>query len=360
MESRHLCDFGDMPLSDWEQISRTAAQMIERPLDYADVCRGKVLGTTFFEPSTRTRFSFQAAMLRLGGSYIGFSDPYNSSVSKGENLKDTVRTVANYVDAIAMRHPLEGAAMAATLYSRVPVINAGDGGHMHPTQTLTDLLTIKQYRGSLEGNRVGFCGDLKNGRTVHSLIKALIRFPGNSFTLISTKELRLPAYTIEELEASGCRYTEVDRIEDCIGELDVLYMTRIQKERFASDEEYHEQSGKYILDRAKMALAPRDLIVMHPLPKIDEITDEVDEDSRCIYFKQAENGMYVRMALLYLLTQDGARYEPQPPRSNVDGLRCRNPRCITNHELYLPQRFKRPAENPANLLCEYCDHSATL
>lgn len=359
MKLNHLIDFNEMELLDWEVLYSTISDIVDNPVRYSDACKGKVLATPFFEPSTRTLFSFQAAALRLGASYIGFSDPYNSSVSKGETLKDTIRTIANYVDAIAMRHPLEGAAKAAALFSTVPVINAGDGGHLHPTQTLADLTTLRRKFGKLTDLHIGLCGDLKNGRTVHSLLKALSRFPGNRFTLISTPELRVPEYIREILRSTGHSFAEVYTLEECIGELDMLYMTRIQKERFASEEEYRAQAGIYILTADKMKIARPEMVVMHPLPKVDEITEEVDEDKRCIYFEQAENGMYARMALLYNLLYH-KKSLPENPRTNVEGLRCKNPKCIANHERYLPQRFKRPERNPAELVCEYCDTPARL
>lgn len=359
MELNHLIDFNEMALSDWESLCTTISDIIQNPVRYADACKGKVLATPFFEPSTRTIFSFQAAALRLGAAYIGFSDPYNSSVAKGETLKDTIRTIANYVDAIAMRHPLEGAAKAASLFSAVPVINAGDGGHMHPTQTLADLTTLRRRFGKIENISIGFCGDLKNGRTVHSLIKAMTRFPGNRFYLISTPELRVPEYIRQTMRSTGHAFTELFTLEECMDKLDVLYMTRIQKERFASEEEYRTQAGVYVLTADKMRIARSDMIVMHPLPKVDEITEEVDEDPRCVYFEQAENGMYARMGLLYHLMYH-KKERPPVVRSNVEELRCRNPKCISNHERYLPQRFKRPAINPAELVCEYCDTPARL
>ena len=359
VQLNHLLDFGEMTLPEWDGLYQTVEQIIDHPEDFLDACRGKVLATTFFEPSTRTIFSFQAAALRLGATYISFSDPNNSSVSKGETLRDTIRIVANYTDTIAIRHSLEGAAKAASFYSPVPIVNAGDGGHLHPTQTLADLVTIRRRIGRTEGLSIGLCGDLKYGRTVHSLLGAMTRFPGNKFYLVSTPELRVPRYVIDILEAGGHEYHEVSTLDECIGALDVLYMTRIQKERFASEQEYKSQAGIYILDGEKMKKAGDHMLVRHPLPKIDEITDEVDLDPRCIYFDQARYGMFARMGLLLSLMHKG-RLSPVYPESNVEEMRCHNPKCITNHERYLPQRFIRPERNPAELRCEYCDAPARL
>lgn len=343
---RHFIDFDQMPLEEWTQLYELAIDIKANPTRYGDSCHSKILGTLFYEPSTRTQLSFQAAALRLGAKCIGFSGPEGSSVSKGENLKDTIRTVANYVDAIVIRNPQEGAAIAASMYSRVPVVNAGDGGHLHPTQTLTDLTTILAERGRLTDLKVGLCGDLRNGRTVHSLVKALVRFPGNSFVLVSTPSLRVPDYVRRVLDRAGAPYEEVDSLEQAIGGLDILYMTRIQKERFASQEEYFKEAGVYILDTAKLALASADLLVLHPLPKVDEITHEADEDPRCKYFLQAEYGMYVRMALLHTLLHQGIE-QPERIKGNTDRF-CPNPRCITEAEPYLP-RLELEGH------CCYCD-----
>ena len=250
------------------------------------------MATLFYEPSTRTQMSFQTAMMRLGGKIIGFDNPQNSSVSKGESLKDTITIVSGYADIIAMRNPVEGSAKAASLYSSVPVINAGDGGHLHPTQTLTDLVTLSNEKGRLNHLKIGLCGDLKNGRTVHSLIKTMSHFEGNSFVLISTKELSIPDYIKDIMDKAGCPYEEVDDLQSNIADLDVLYMTRIQRERFANEEDYQAQKGQYILDTEKMSYAKKDMIVLHPLPRVDEITVEVDDDPRACCFKQAVYGMY--------------------------------------------------------------------
>lgn len=297
--NRNLIEPQDLTLEELEDIFNLTNQIIDNPKDYADLCKGKILGTLFYEPSTRTRLSFEAAMLRLGGQVIGFSEPGASSVSKGESLRDTIQTVNCYADIIAMRHPLEGAAKLASIYSEIPIINAGDGGHQHPTQTLTDLVTIRKYKGTLSGNTIALCGDLKYGRTVHSLIKALSRYENNKFILISPEELKLPSYIkTEVLDKNNIEYKEITSLEDGIKEANILYMTRIQRERFEDLNTYERLKGIYILDEEKMKLADENLIVMHPLPRVNEISYEVDMDSRAKYFKQAKFGMYVRMALI--------------------------------------------------------------
>lgn len=299
LKGRSLIDPRDFSVEELEEIFTLANQIISNPKDYLDLCKGKILATLFYEPSTRTRFSFEAAMLRLGGSVIGFSDSNSSSVSKGESIADTVRTVSCYADVIAMRHPKEGSSKIASLYSTIPVINAGDGGHQHPTQTLTDLLTVKNLKGTLEGHVIGLCGDLKYGRTVHSLVKAMCRYKNNSFVLISPKELSIPDYIKKEaLEKNNIKFKEVRTLEEAMGEIDILYMTRVQRERFDSEEEYLRLKDSYVLDNNKMSLGKKDSIVLHPLPRVNEISYEVDDDTRACYFKQAEFGMYVRMALI--------------------------------------------------------------
>ncbi|AGX42248.1 aspartate carbamoyltransferase [Clostridium saccharobutylicum] len=299
---KHLIEPMDFTVGELGEIFKLAHQIISCPKEFAHICDGKILATLFYEPSTRTRLSFEAAMMRLGGKILGFSEPGSSSVSKGETLDDTIRIVSIYSDIIAMRHPKEGAAKVASLYSNVPIINAGDGGHQHPTQTLADLLTIESLKNGLSGHTIGICGDLKFGRTVHSLIKAMSRYKDNKFVLISPKELSIPQYIREEvLEKNNIEYVEVERLDDVIGNLDILYMTRIQKERFFNEEEYLRLRDSYILDNQKMKMAKEDMIVMHPLPRINEIAKEVDGDLRAAYFKQAEYGMYVRMALIIKL-----------------------------------------------------------
>jgi len=292
----------DLTISEIDEICSLAEQIIVNPESYNDVCRGKILATLFFEPSTRTRLSFEAAMLHLGGAVEGFSDAANSSTAKGESLSDTIRTVSSYVDVIAMRNPKEGAALLASKYSECPIINAGDGAHFHPTQTLTDMLTIRALQGGFEGHTIGFCGDLKFGRTVHSLAEAMSRYKNNKYVFISPKELQIPEFITEHLDEAGIQYTVAEKLEDVIGDLDILYMTRVQKERFFNEQDYIRLKDSYILDKSKMALARKNMIVLHPLPRVNEIAPEVDDDPRAAYFKQVKYGMYVRMALIAKLT----------------------------------------------------------
>lgn len=302
MKNKHLISPMDFSKEELNEIFELAEKIISNPREFSHICDGQILATLFYEPSTRTRFSFEAAMMRLGGKILGFSEPNSTSSAKGETLADTIRMVSIYSDIIAMRHPKEGSAKVASMYSSVPVINAGDGGHQHPTQTLTDLLTIKSQKQKLEGHTIGICGDLKNGRTVQSLIAAMSRYEGTEFILISPKELVIPEYIREEiLKRKNISFREVENIEEVIDELDILYMTRIQKERFFNEEEYLRLKDSYILDNEKMAKAKEDMIVMHPLPRVNEIATEVDNDKRAVYFKQAEYGMYVRMALIVKL-----------------------------------------------------------
>ena len=303
LSGRHLIQPDDLTVSEIEEICSLAEQIIVDPKSFQDVCRGKILATLFFEPSTRTRLSFEAAMLRLGGSVEGFSDADNTSSVKGETLADTIRVVSSYADIIAMRTPKEGAALLASKYSSCPIINAGDGGHYHPTQTLTDLVTIRQLLGGLENHTVGFCGDLKFGRTVHSLAEALRNFKGNKFIFISPKELSVPDYLITNvLEPAGVKYEIVESLDEVISQLDILYMTRVQKERFFNEQDYIRLKDSYILDSEKMKNAKKNMIVLHPLPRVNEITPEVDDDPRAAYFKQVKYGMYARMALIAKLT----------------------------------------------------------
>lgn len=302
LKGRHLIEPGDLSVSEIDEIISLAEQMIVDPISFQDVCRGKILATLFFEPSTRTRLSFEAAMLHLGGTVEGFADASYTSSTKGETLADTIRVVSSYVDVIAMRTPKEGAALLASKYSPVPIINAGDGGHSHPTQTLTDLVTIRRLLGDYQGLTVGFCGDLKFGRTVHSLTQALSRYKGNKFVFISPKELCLPEYMIEQLDDKGIPYTVAERLEDVIGSLDVLYMTRVQKERFFNEQDYLRLKDSYILNKEKMKLAKERMFVLHPLPRVNEISPEIDSDPRAAYFKQVKFGMYARMALIAKLT----------------------------------------------------------
>lgn len=298
----HLIDPRDLTIENLNELIKLGEDIIENPAKYGDSCKGKILATLFYEPSTRTRLSFEAAMQRLGGSVIGFSEPGSSSSKKGESLSDTIRTVSSYSDIIAMRHPKEGSAMYASYYSGVPLINAGDGGHYHPTQTLADLFTIKETKGKLNNMTIGLCGDLKFGRTVHSLIKTMSNFEGIKFVLISPEELRVPEYITHEVLA-GKEYKEVYSIEDCIEELDVLYMTRVQKERFFNEADYVRLKDSYILNMDKLKNAKKDLSILHPLPRVNEISKEVDADPRACYFNQVKYGMYIRMALILKLLE---------------------------------------------------------
>lgn len=307
---RHLLDTTDLSLKEIDDMIELANDIIANKKKYAHICEGKKLATLFFEPSTRTRLSFEAAMYELGGNVLGFSEAASSSASKGETVEDTVRIVSNYADIIAMRHPLEGAPRVAVNKSLVPIINAGDGGHAHPTQTLADLLTIYREKGKLSDVTIGLCGDLKFGRTVHSLIKATSRYKNVRFVLISPDELRVPDYIIKDvLIPSGAEYKQVEKLEDVMNELDVLYMTRIQRERFFSEEEYLKHKDAFILDRAKLKDAKENLTIMHPLPRINEISTDVDDDPRAKYFEQALNGKYMRMALIINLLKWGGNLE---------------------------------------------------
>ncbi len=299
LKGKHLIDPMDFTTDEMEEIFKLADQIISCPREFAHICDGKLLATLFYEPSTRTRFSFEAAMLRLGGQVIGFSEPNSSSVAKGESVADTIKTVGCYADIAVMRHPKEGAPKVASMYSEMPVINAGDGGHQHPTQTLTDLLTIRSAKGKLNNLTIGCCGDLKFGRTVHSLIKALSRYENNKLVLISPSELKVPDYIKKEiLEKNNIEFVEVEKLEDVIDKVDILYMTRVQRERFFNEDDYIRLRDRYILDKEKMNKASKEMIVLHPLPRVNEISCEVDDDPRAYYFKQAKYGMYVRMALI--------------------------------------------------------------
>ena len=307
---RHILDTTDLTLEEIDDMIALATDIIENKQKYAHVCDGKKLATLFFEPSTRTRLSFEAAMYELGGNVLGFSSADSTSASKGETVEDTVRMVSNYADIIAMRHPLEGAPRVATTRTLVPIINAGDGGHAHPTQTLADLLTIYREKGKLGDITIGLCGDLKFGRTVHSLIKAMCRYKNVKFVLIAPKELQVPDYIISDvLIPSGAEYVQVESLEDVMPTLDVLYMTRIQRERFFSEEEYLKHKDAYILDLKKLNNAKKDLTIMHPLPRVNEISTDVDDDPRAKYFEQALNGKYIRMALIMTLLKWGGNLE---------------------------------------------------
>lgn len=301
---RHLMSPLDFSVEEVAKVLDLASDIEKNPAKYAHACDGKVLATLFYEPSTRTRLSFESAMIHLGGQVLGFSSAASSSASKGESVSDTIRMISCYADICAMRHPKEGAPMVASAVSGIPVINAGDGGHQHPTQTLTDLMTIRSLKGRLDHITIGLCGDLKFGRTVHSLVKALVRYENVRFVFISPEELRIPSYIREEvLDANGQEYKEVERLEDVIGELDLLYMTRVQKERFFNEEDYVRLKDFYILNKEKMDLAKPDMLVLHPLPRVNEISVEVDKDPRAAYFKQVQYGVYVRMALILTLLE---------------------------------------------------------
>ncbi|MEG0229647.1 MAG: aspartate carbamoyltransferase [Oscillospiraceae bacterium] len=350
---KHVIDLSEIPADKCNKIISLANDIIENPKAFSKRLEGKILATLFYEPSTRTQMSFQTAMYRLGGQVIGFDNPANSSVSKGENIKDTARIISGYADAIVVRHPKEGAARAFALEAGVSVINAGDGGHLHPTQTLTDLVTMSHEIGRLDNLTLGFCGDLKNGRTVHSLIKFMVRYKTNKFVLVSTKELQIPEYIKLILDKSGCQYKMAKTLEEVMPELDVLYMTRIQRERFLSEEDYLKQSANYILDVEKMALGKASLKVLHPLPRVDEIDYAVDDDPRSAYFKQAVYGMYGRMALLVTLLEDDDFSKDCTTNISLPKKKCLNPNCISNCEEYLT-KYNYILDEKA--YCEYCDH----
>lgn len=301
LHNKSLIAPGDFSLAEIEEVLSLAERIIQDPIRYQEACKGKILASLFYEPSTRTKFSFDAAMLRLGGSTIGFSDPSTSSAAKGETIADSARTVAQYADIIVVRHPKEGTAKLMSQYATCPVINAGDGGHHHPTQTLTDLLTIRNYKRSFSGLTVGVCGDLKFGRTIHSLVTCLSRYENVKFLFISPEELTMPAYVKQALQKANVPFTETTDLEAAMPMLDILYMSRVQRERFISEEEYLRLKDFFILTADKMALAKKDMIVMHPLPRVNEIATEVDQDPRAVYFEQVKFGMYVRMALIMKL-----------------------------------------------------------
>lgn len=360
---RHLFDVSDLTKEEIAELIITAEDIMANPRKYAHACDGKKIATLFFEPSTRTRLSFEAAMLELGGSVLGFSSAAASSTTKGESVMDTIRTVGEYADVIAMRHPLEGAALAASQRSVVPVINAGDGGHCHPTQTLADLLTIKHQNGRLNNLTVGICGDLKYGRTVHSLINALSRYEGNEFVMISPPELGIPNYVkYEILEPRKAKWTTCLTIEDCISSLDVLYMTRIQRERFSDLDEYERLKNCYVLNAEKMQAAKADMSVLHPLPRVKEINVDVDDDPRACYFKQVANGKYMRMALILKFLSNSECGDKSEQKKEIISNRfvCDNPKCVTVTETDLKQRFT--LRDPVHQVyrCEYCETRAKI
>ncbi len=351
MLNKNLIDLEALSVTQIDKLIRKARKIMQSPADYRHACDGKILATLFYEPSTRTQMSFQTAMLKLGGRTIGFDNPMNSSVAKGESLKDTVSVISGYADIIAMRHPIEGTAMAASLYSQVPLINCGDGGHLHPTQTLTDIVTLSCEKGRLDHMKIGVCGDLLNGRTVHSLIKTLAKYERNSFVLISTKELGVPLYIIDILEKNGCPYEISHNLAEAITDLDVLYMTRIQRERFLSEAEYEAQKYVFVLDREKLDRAREDMIILHPLPRVNEITVDIDDDPRALYFKQAQYGMFGRMALILLLLQD-EDFMIKERETELSEHCCDNPKCITQSEPYLPHLSYRKL---GMQMCGFCD-----
>ena len=364
---RSLIDILDLSTEEIDSLITTAADISRNRGKYREKCRYKTLATLFFEPSTRTRLSFEAAMIELGGQVLGFSEASSSSTSKGESISDTTRMVNCYADIIAMRHPKDGAPYVASLASSIPVINAGDGGHHHPTQTLADLCTIKMEKGRLSGFTVGICGDLKYGRTVHSLIAALSRYEDIRFVLISPDELKIPDYVKKEvLEADSIDYTETASLEDAMAELDVLYMTRIQRERFSDPEEYLRLKDSYILTPDKLENAKKDMIILHPLPRVNEIHTSVDADPRACYFKQALNGKYMRMALIMMLLgidgEESGTYEPcrEERERVVDVIKCPNPRCITTTEQDLPHVFELRDPEKKIYRCIYCDTEAGM
>ena len=357
---RSVINILDLSTTEIDELISTADDIMANPQKYNKICENKILATLFFEPSTRTRLSFESAMLSLGGNVLGFSEASSSSAAKGESLADTIMVVSGYCDIIAMRHPNEGAPLVAADYTSVPIINAGDGGHYHPTQTLTDLLTIKHEMGRFDNLTIGLCGDLMYGRTVHSLISAMSRYSNIKFVLISPEELKLPDFVKQEyIIDKGIEFVESTSLEDVIGDLDILYMTRVQRERFESEKQYQRLKDCYILTAEKMELAKKDMRVMHPLPRVNEIATSVDKDSRACYFKQAHNGRYIRMALIMkmlgllsnslndcILEEDVVIY---------DNFKCKNPRCITCVEQNLPNKFKLIDENNKIFRCMYCE-----
>ncbi len=351
---RHLIDPTDLSINETGEIIALAEDIIANRDKYSSVCRGKKLATLFYEPSTRTRLSFTAAMMELGGNVIGFSDASSSSASKGETVADTVRVISCFADIIAMRHFKEGAPLVASQYGSIPVINAGDGSHAHPTQTLTDLLTIKREKGRLDHHTIGFCGDLKFGRTVHSLIKALARYERIKVILIAPKELQLPDYMLEDMSKnSSIEFREVATMEEVMGELDILYMTRVQKERFFDEDEFDRLKDSFILTPEKLKPAKAELTILHPLPRVNEITQEVDADPRAAYFRQVENGKFVRMALICkLLEWKTLGNLKREPIITDESLRCANRRCITATE-DVPHNFH--LDQAGQPRCSYCE-----
>ena len=359
---RSLIDITDFSVNEVSELLHTACDISENPEKYTECCKGKKLATLFFEPSTRTRLSFEAAMMELGGNVIGFSEASSSSASKGESIADTAKMISCYADIMAMRHPKEGAPYVAAKSASIPVINAGDGGHCHPTQTLADLLTIYRELGRLDNLTVGFCGDLKYGRTVHSLLAALARYENIKVVLIAPEELQLPKYVkYEVLDKNNMEYEETTSLDDAMPELDVLYMTRIQRERFDSFDEYERLKDSYILTADKMQLAKEKMRVLHPLPRVNEISVAVDNDPRAAYFRQALNGKYMRMALILKLLKEAKEGLQMPEIENVvvDEFVCDNPRCISSTEQEISHAFKCVSEEKGIYRCVYCEAKKT-
>ena len=346
-----LNDLDNFTKNEIDSLIKLAENIQAYPDEYKNICKGKILATLFYEPSTRTQMSFQAAMIRLGGNIIGFDNPMNSSVAKGEILKDTIKVVSNYSDIIAIRHPFAGAAYASSIYSSVPIINAGDGGHLHPTQTLTDIYSLSCEKKRLDNLTIGLCGDLKNGRTVHSFIRAMSKYQNNKFILISTKQLTIPDYIRNNLIENNIIFKEVFSLSEALPELDVLYMTRIQKERFKTIEDYNNQRGIYILDSKKMLKAKSDIIILHPLPRVEEISIEIDDDPRAKYFDQTKYGMYIRMALIIKMLEK-EKIKTKVILSNNSEYSCSNCACIVYTEYYLP---RLTVEKGESIECQYCE-----
>ncbi|MBR2968027.1 MAG: aspartate carbamoyltransferase [Clostridia bacterium] len=349
---RNLIDILDFSVSELDELIKVGVDIAQNPQKYASQCRGKKLATLFFEPSTRTRLSFEAAMLELGGSVIGFSEANSSSAAKGESIADTAKIISCYADIIAMRSPVEGAPYVASLNATIPVINAGDGGHHHPTQTLTDLLTIYREKGTLSGLTIGIVGDLKYGRTVHSLIAAMSRYEGNKFILVSPDELKVPAYVKNDAKGKA-EFIETSDLSEHIDKFDILYMTRIQRERFADKDEYERLKDSYILTPEKLVPAKKDMRILHPLPRVNEISVKVDADERACYFRQALNGKFIRMALIMYLLSHSDGQPVEPIKGVVNEYKCSNPKCISAVEQELDHVYKKSEDGVYR--CVYCD-----
>ena len=356
---KHLIDIKELSIKEIDELIEIANDIMANKEKYAKKCEGKILATLFYEPSTRTRLSFESAMMELGGNVLGFSSANSSSVSKGESVSDTARVISGYADIIAIRHPKEGAPLGASMKAEVPVINAGDGGHNHPTQTLTDLLTIQCEKHRLSDLTIGICGDLKFGRTVHSLITSMSRYTNIKFVLISPNELKIPDYVKENvLDKNHIEYIETTSLEEHMKDLDILYMTRIQKERFTDEAEYVRLKDSYILNKEKLKTAKEDLCIMHPLPRVNEISVDVDDDKRACYFKQAKYGKFIRMALILWLLEakENKNKEKNSNSEIIDVIKCKNPRCITSIEQELPHVFEVVDKENGVYRCKYCEN----